>query len=211
MFYGDFAMLKRNLIISAATALLLITQAGNADDLDVLMQNCNDCHGDQGVSQWTDVPTIAGLAEFVHADALYIYRDRERPCADSAYRRGDTSRPETNMCAVAEQLSDDDIDALAAAYAELPYVSAKQDFDAALATAGEAIHDKNCDRCHSRGGTDPEDEAGMLGGQQSGYLRKAFEEYAAESRYQPEKMQEAMSKLSADDVEALLNYYASMQ
>lgn len=201
----------RNLVCSATTILLLTAKAGFAGDVESLMQGCNDCHGDQGVSQWTDVPTIAGLAEFVHADALYIYRDEERPCADSAYRQGDTSRPETNMCAIANQLSDDDIDALAAAYAELPYVPAKQDFDAALAEAGKAIHDESCDRCHSKGGTDPEDEAGMLGGQQLGYLRGAFEEYAAESRYQPEKMQKAMSELSADDVEALLNYYASVQ
>jgi len=201
----------RNLVLSTMTALLLTANAGIAADVETLTQGCNDCHGDQGVSQWTDVPTIAGLAEFVHADALYAYRDEERPCADSAYRQGDTSRPETSMCAVAEQLSDDDIDALAAAYAESPYVRAKQEFDAALAEAGKAIHDKSCDRCHSNGGTDPEDEAGMLGGQQLGYLRNTFKEYAADSRYQPEKMQEALSQLSADDIEALLNYYASIQ
>lgn len=175
------------------------------------MDQCNDCHGDQGVSQWSDVPTIAGLGEFVHADALYIYRDEERPCTDSAYRQGDTSRAETNMCAVAAELSDDQIDALAAAYAELPYVSAKQDFDAAKAAAGKAVHDQSCDRCHSKAGMDPEDEAGMLGGQQMGYLRNAFKEYAAESRYQPEKMKEAIDGLSADDIEALLHFYASQQ
>ena len=175
------------------------------------MDQCNDCHGDQGVSQWSDVPTIAGLAEFVHADALYIYRDEERPCTDSAYRQGDTSRAETNMCAVAAELSDDQIDALAAAYAELPFVSAKQDFDAAKAAAGKAVHDQSCDRCHSKAGMDPEDEAGMLGGQQMGYLRNTFKEYAAESRYQPEKMKVAMDTLSADDVEALLHFYASQQ
>lgn len=200
-----------NLACSAAAALLLTSTMAIAADVDSLMQGCNDCHGDQGVSQWTDVPTIAGLAEFVHSDALYIYRDKERPCADSAYRQGDTSRAETNMCAIAEQLSDDDIDALAAAYAELPYVPATQEFDAALAEKGKAVHDKGCDRCHSKGGTDPEDEAGMLGGQQLGYLRTTFAEYADGSRYQPEKMEEAMSQLSADDVEALLNYYASIQ
>ena len=204
-------MLKKTLALDTAFFLMLATSAGVADDVDSLMQGCNDCHGDQGVSQWTDIPTIAGLAEFVHADALYIYRDEERPCADSEYRQGDTSRPATNMCAIAAELSDDDIDALAAAYAELPYVRAKQEFDPALAAAGETIHDKSCDRCHSNGGTDPEDEAGMLGGQQLGYLRTAFEEYAADARYQPEKMQDAMNKLSADDVEALLNYYASIQ
>lgn len=204
-------MKNRYLVFSATAALLLIARAGIAADVESLMQGCNDCHGDQGVSQWSDVPTIAGLAEFVHSDALYIYRDKERPCADSAYRQGDTSRAETNMCAVAGQLSDDEIDAVAAAYAELPYVHAKQEFDATLAAAGEAIHDKSCDRCHSGGGTDPEDEAGMLGGQQLGYLRSTFAEYAAGSRDQPEKMAEAMSQLSADDIEALLNYYASIQ
>jgi sulfide dehydrogenase cytochrome subunit len=58
---------------------------------------------------------------------------------------------------------------------------------------------------------DPEDEAGILGGQQMGYLRNAFAEYAAESRDQPEKMKEAIDGLSADDIEALLNFYASQQ
>lgn len=201
----------RSLLFSSATLLLLSANSVIAADLESLMQGCNDCHGNQGVSQWADVPTIAGLAEFVHSDALYIYRDKERPCADSAYRQGDTSRAETNMCAVAEQLSDDDIDALAAAYSALPYVHAKQEFDAALAEAGKAIHDQSCDRCHSDAGTNVDDEAGMLGGQQLGYLRTSFAEFAAGTRDQPEKMQEAISQLSADDVEALLNYYASVQ
>jgi sulfide dehydrogenase cytochrome subunit len=204
-------MMKRNLTFLFAGCLLLAANSGNAEDVQALMGECNDCHGDQGISQWSDVPTIAGLAEFVHADALYIYRDEERPCTDSAYRQGDTSRAETNMCAVAADLSDDQIDALAAAYAELPYVSAKQDFNVAKAAAGKAVHDNSCDRCHSKAGMDPEDEAGMLGGQQMGYLRNAFKEYAAESRYQPEKMKEAVDSLSADDIEALLHFYASQQ
>jgi sulfide dehydrogenase cytochrome subunit len=194
-----------------AIFLLLAANSGAADEIESLMNQCNDCHGDQGISQWSDVPTIAGLAEFVHADALYIYRDEERPCTDSAYRMGDTSRPETNMCAISAELSDEQIDAVAAAYAALPFVHAKQDFDASLVAAGKAAHDKGCDRCHSKAGTDPEDEAGMLGGQQMGYLRKAFKEYAEESRYQPEKMKKAVDGLSADDIEALLHFYASQQ
>lgn len=204
-------MKNRNTSSFFAIFLLLAATCGAADDVESLMQQCNDCHGDQGVSQWSDVPTIAGVAEFVHADALYIYRDQERPCPDSAYRKGDTSRPETSMCAISAELSDQQIDAVAAAYAALPYVHAKQDFDASLVAAGKAVHDKGCNRCHSKAGTDPEDEAGMLGGQQMGYLRNTFKEYAQDARYQPEKMQEAMGALSADDIEALLHYYASEQ
>ena len=98
-------MKRKSFPLFIASGLLLSPLA--MADVDALMQDCNGCHGDNGVSQWTDVPTIAGLAEFVHADALYIYRDEARPCAESEYRQGDTSRPATTMCAIAAELSDD--------------------------------------------------------------------------------------------------------
>jgi len=193
------------------SALTLGIPALASADVDALMQNCNDCHGDNGVSQWSDVPTIAGLAEFVHVDALFIYQDEARPCAESEYRQGDTSRPATTMCAIAADLSEEDIEALAAAYAVLPYVKAKQDFDADKAAAGKALHDDKCDRCHSEEGTNPDDEAGMLGGQQMGYLRNTFAAYMDGSREQPGKMKQALDTMSADDIEALVHYYGSVQ
>ncbi len=201
----------KRFILFAFSALTLGLPALAAADLDALMEDCNGCHGDNGVSQWSDVPTIAGLAELVHVDALYIYQDEARPCAESEYRQGDTSRAATTMCAIAAELSEDQIDELAAAYAELPYVAATQDFDAGLAAAGEAVHNKLCDRCHTDAGMNPDDEAGMLGGQQMGYLRTSFEQYNDGSREQPKKMKEKMDELSADDVEALIHYYGSQQ
>jgi sulfide dehydrogenase cytochrome subunit len=195
------------------TAVLLGVgfSAANGADVDTLMKGCNDCHGPGGVSESSDVPTIAGFPEFVHVDALYLYQDEERPCSDAEYKHGDTSRPATSMCAVAAELSEDDIDAVAAAYAELPYVKAKQDFDAALAAAGEALHNEHCDKCHSEAGTNPEDEAGMLGGQQLGYLQKSFKDFAADTRGQPKKMKEKMGLLSEADLDALAHYYGSVQ
>lgn len=182
-----------------------------AADMEELVSDCNDCHGDNGVSQWDDMPTIAGIDAFTHADALYIYRDKERTCAESKFRRGDTERAPTTMCDVAAGLSDDDIEAIAEYYAGLEFVPATQEFDATLAEAGAAIHDKECDRCHSDGGSNIEDEAGILAGQWMGYMRGAFEQYAAGERPQDKKMKEKMDPLSADDVEALLHYYASQQ
>lgn len=203
--------MKRLTTYLTAVLLSLSFSAASAGDLDAMMQGCNDCHGDNGVSQWTDIPTIAGLAEFVHVDALYVYKDEARPCAESEYRQGDTSRPATTMCAIAAELSEDDIDALAAAYAELPYVKAEQEFDAGLAAAGEAAHNEHCDKCHSDAGTNPEDEAGMLGGQLMGYLKQSFADYNSGEREQPGKMKEKMDMLSDDDVAALVNYYGSVQ
>lgn len=202
----------KRLIFSAAAALLALaaTSAGAAD-VESMMADCNGCHGPGGVSESADVPTIAGFPEFVHVDALYVYQEEARPCAKSEYRHGDTSRPAKTMCEIAAGLSEEDIDAIAAAYAGLDYVKAKQDFDAGLAEAGKALHEEHCDRCHSEAGTNPDDEAGLLGGQMMGYLETTFAQFSDGSREQPKKMQEKFDTLSAEDKTALLNYYGSIQ
>jgi sulfide dehydrogenase cytochrome subunit len=198
----------RTLFSIAAIGLF---SAASASDVDALMANCNDCHGDKGVSQWNDMPTIAGIDAFVHADALFQFRDEELPCSESKYRQGDTGRAPTTMCAVAADLSDEDIEALADAYSALPFVPAKQKFDAALAEAGAAVHEKQCDQCHSEGGSNVEDEASILAGQWAGYLEAAFANYLSGARPQDKKMEEKMNALSADDAKALIQYYASQQ
>ena len=203
--------MKRLISTAISLTLGLFASVSMAGDLEAVVENCNGCHGNDGVSQWTDVPTIAGVPEFVHADALYIFRDEARPCTETEYKQGDTSRPATTMCAVTADLSDDMIDEVAAYYAGLPFVAAKQDFDADLAAAGKAIHEAECDRCHSEGGSNPEDEAGILAGQWMGYLNDTFAEYRAGDREQPKKMEEKLNALSDDDVKALVNYYASQQ
>lgn len=202
--------MKRFTSIAISLTLGLFGSAAMAD-LDAVVQDCNGCHGNDGVSQWTDVPTIAGVSEFVHSDALYIFRDEGRPCTETEYKQGDTSRPATTMCAVVADMSDDMIDEVAAYYAALPFVAAKQDFDAALAAAGKALHEAECDRCHSEGGANPEDDAGILAGQWIGYLTDTFAEYRAGEREQPQKMEEKLNALSDDDVKALIHFYASQQ
>jgi sulfide dehydrogenase cytochrome subunit len=196
------------LFITAAVAFF---STASAADIDTTMKGCNDCHGDNGVSQSNDVPTIAGMDAFGIADGLFMYRDEERPCSESEYRQGDTSRAATTMCAVAAELSDDDIEALGDAYAELTFVPAVQDFDAALAEAGAAIHDKQCDKCHSEGGSNVDDEASILSGQWMAYLEASFADYASGDRPTDKKMKEKLEALSADDVTALVHYYASQQ
>src|SRR5210317_862814 len=99
--------MKRLISIVISLTLGLFGSASMAGDLDAMVENCNGCHGDDGVSQWTDVPTIAGIDAFVHSDALYIFRDEARPCTETKYKQGDTSKPATTMCAVVADLSDD--------------------------------------------------------------------------------------------------------
>ena len=197
--------------VLVVTAMAACFSVASASDIDSMMKECNSCHGDNGVSQWGDVPTIAGIDAFGIADGLFMYRDEERPCAESKYRQGDTSRAPTTMCAVTADLSDDDIEALGDAYSELSFVAAVQDFDAALAEAGAVIHKQQCDKCHSDGGANVDDEASILAGQWMGYLEDTFAWYLADERPQDKKMKEKMDALSADDVTALIHYYASQQ
>ena len=116
--------------ISFALAAFGHATAGGLEDA---IASCNGCHGDDGVSQWNDMPTIAGIDAFVHSDALYAYRDEERPCSMAEFRQGPRASESATMCEVAGALSDKDIEALAEHYAALPFVPAQQDFDADLA------------------------------------------------------------------------------
>ena len=203
--------MKSLYVTALSLALGMFASVSAADDLAAITENCNGCHGDDGVSQWTDVPTIAGVPEYVHADALYFFRDNERPCSEVEYKQGDTSRPATTMCAVVADLDDGTLDELAAYYFELPYVAAKQEFDADLAAAGKVVHDNLCDKCHSDGGGNPDDEAGILSGMWIGYLESTFAQYASGDREQDKKMKEKMDELSDADTKALIHYYASQQ
>ena len=199
------------MILAMSCVLWLYTAPAYADVSDDVAE-CNDCHGKDGVSTESDVPTIAGLSEFILEEYLLEYRDDARPCRKSKFRFGDTARAEESMCDVAKELSEDKITEIATYYSEKKFVPAKQEFDAALAAEGERIHKRDCDRCHSDGGTLAEDDASILAGQWMPYLKEAFSDYAAGEREMMEdKMKEKIDALDESEKEALLNYYASMQ
>ncbi|NNF15979.1 MAG: cytochrome c-553 [Gammaproteobacteria bacterium] len=182
-----------------------------AASLEAQVKDCEGCHGPDGVSQCPDMPTIAGVSIASHEEAMFAYLDGLRPCEKSDYRHGDTSRAATDMCTVAKALSEDDIAALAEYFADKKFVAMKQTTDAGKAKAGEAVHEAECKLCHSDGGSNPEDDAGILAGQPMGYLKKAFKEYRSETREQPKKMKSKIDALSDEDIDALVHFYASQQ
>jgi sulfide dehydrogenase cytochrome subunit len=201
-------MTSKHLLILAACSLT-VSVAGA--DVASIAENCDGCHGSDGVSQWSDMPTIAGLSMVTIEDNMFAYADEARPCAESEYRQGDTSRAATTMCAVAAELGEDDITAIAEYYEGKSFVAAKQEFDAALAEQGKAVHESACNKCHTAGGSDPADDAGILAGQWMGYMKTSFAQFASGERTQPKSMKTKMDDLSEADVEALVHFYASQQ
>lgn len=190
---------------------ILASSGAAAAEIEALIRQCQDCHGNNGVSQWDDVPTIAGISAPVHGDFLLAYQDKSRPCRKSKFRQGDTARPETDMCAVAAKLSAADIEALADYYAAKPFVPAKQSFDAAKAAAGKTLHARDCAKCHANGGRDPDDDASILGGQHLAYLKQALADLRSGEREATKKMAEKLSKWTDAEAEAVAHYYASLQ
>lgn len=188
---------------------LLISSNTGAADLDALIADCNDCHGKDGISTNDDIPVIAGQSYIVLEDALIAFADKALPCAESEYRHGDTARPAITMCEISAKLSKDEIEALSKHYADLPFVAVEQAFDEALVSRGAKVHDRNCEKCHSEGGSLADDDAGILAGQWMPYLRTAIEQYMAEERPMSDKMAEKMKRVKEEDFEALLHFYAS--
>jgi len=174
-------------------------------------QSCMDCHGKDGVSADSDVPTIAGQSAEYLKDQLGEYADKGRPCPETKYRAGDKSRPATDMCKLAADLGAANFDTVAKFYAGKPFVPAKQPFDAAKAATGKKVHALHCDKCHSKGGTSPEDDSGILAGQWVPYLRASFKEFSEGKREMPKKMKPKFEELKPDERDALLEYYGSVQ
>jgi sulfide dehydrogenase cytochrome subunit len=191
-------------------AFLLASRAATAD-VATLVKQCEDCHGKNGVSQSEDIPTIAGISAPIHGDFLLAYQEKSRPCPSSKFRQGDTTRPETDMCAVAAKLSAADVEALADHFAARPFVAAKQSFDSAKAAAGKALHARDCAKCHANGGRNPDDDASILGGQHLKYLQQALSDLRSGDRESTKKMSEKLSKWTAAEADSAAHYYASLQ
>ena len=189
-------------VFSVVIALGSLALTNEAYSEPAMAKMCQGCHGKEGVSAQETVPTIAGISAFVHADYLYAYRDGARTCSD----------PKTKaMCTMTAKLTDEQIEELAEYFAGMQYQAAEQAFDADKAAQGAAIHDDKCSKCHTDGGSNPEDDASIIAGQWLPYLKQSLSQFASENREQPKAMLSKTTALSEADIEALAHYYASQQ
>lgn len=202
-------LIKLSLKFSSMLAISLVLVSHSlASPSELISQHeCEACHGPNGVSSETNIPTIAGIPEFNFFDQMLRYLEG-RPSASVNHVYGDTSQ-KGDMVTIVKSLSEAQIEELAKHYAGLEFVPAKQSFDQALAMKGKAIHAKSCENCHSDGGSNALDEASILAGQQKGYLATTLQQFKQGKRSVDKKMDEAFKGLSSDDLNALVEYYAS--
>lgn len=190
--------------LSILVTLLLLNNMLLASDFVRLVQSCEHCHGKDGNSTTPEVPIIAGFSYEGFFNTMDVFREDER-IAREFHRPGE---PETVMNDIAKGLSDEDVKNLADYFSKRKFISARQNVNAELAERGEIIHKKSCERCHTDNGAHPVEDAAILAGQWTPYLRRQFDNFLSGKRLSPRTMMRKLRKLSKQDIEALLNFYA---
>lgn len=164
--------------------------------LDVPIENqvgsCAACHGERGISPDLSMPSLAGQRVQYTEKELRAYRDRQR--IDPA------------MNAVAATLTDGQIDALAAYYADLPPMQSKG--DPRMIDRGR-VHYTFCLGCHGGSGVGKEGIP-RLAGQHAPYLLAQLRAFRDGRRSSP-VMRGIAEALSDTDMKALAEYMASLK
>jgi sulfide dehydrogenase cytochrome subunit len=205
-----FGRKPRSFILVATLSMVALPDSADASKIAV--EVCSSCHGAGGVSLNPLVPTLAGQPYTLIEDNLLAFQAGKRSCSP---HRDDGSPAATlaqTMCAIVGDLDAQEISEVAQYFEGLVFVRAEQPFEPALANRGRQLHrELGCDRCHADGGRETLGMAPVLAGQWTPYLRRALEAVNQGERQGPEMMNAPIRALEHDEIDALLNYYASQQ
>lgn len=200
-------LFSRFSFVISALVLSMTPLSVFADGASLAKDQCAGCHTESGNSDDEKIPNIAGFSATTTNDIFTTYKEGDRIGAKYKPEGGD----ETDMNEIAKGISESDLKLIAQYYAGKKFENRSNKTDPKLVKAGAKLHEKNCDKCHSDGGTNAEDDAAILSGQWMAYLRKEFKNIKSGDRIMPKKMMKKMEKLDDDEIESLIHYYAAGQ
>jgi len=159
---------------------------------------CIGCHGENGVSQTENVPSLAGQPDLFVQWQLVFFR--------SGTRKSEQMQP------VVEQISNEDIRNLGAYFASLAPPRAPADDSPDLSKKGaQAAAGRRCAACHTDtyAGTKA---VARVAAQREDYLLKALHDYksGARSGGGMAAMAEVVYPLSEEEITALAHYLAHL-
>jgi cytochrome c553 len=159
---------------------------------------CVGCHGEGGISQMENIPSLAAQPDLFTQWQLVFFR--------AGTRKNEQMQP------IVEQLTNDDIRNLGAYFASLPPPPPKPDDNPDLSAKGaQAAAGRRCASCHtdSYAGTKA---VSRIAGQREDYLVKALRDYKSSVRSggAMAAMAEVAYPLSEEEIEALAHYLAHL-
>jgi cytochrome c553 len=188
---------------SHAAIALALTALGtvpfvHAADVKEKAAVCAACHGENGISQTENIPSLAGQPDqFLQWQLVF-------------FRAG--SRKNEQMQPIAEEITNEDIRGLGAYFSQLTPPKGPEDKDPDLSNKGkEAAGGRRCASCHtdSYAGTKA---IARLAGQREEYLVKALHDYKAGLRVGGgvAAMADIAYSLSEEEITALAHYLAHL-
>jgi cytochrome c553 len=160
---------------------------------------CAGCHGEAGISQTANIPSLAGQQDQFVQWQLVFFR--------SGARKNEQMQP------IVEQLSNDDIRNLGAYFASLtpPKASAPDDNPDLSSKGAQAAAGRRCASCHAEtfAGTKA---VARIAGQREEYLVKALHDYKSGVRSGGggAAMADVAYPLSEEEITALAHYLAHL-
>ncbi|MET0676706.1 MAG: c-type cytochrome [Bradyrhizobium sp.] len=181
-------------------AIISVAPAGAADIAagKAKAEMCVGCHGENGISQMENTPSLAAQPDqFIQWQLVF-------------FRAG--TRKNEQMQPIVEQLNNDDIRNLGAYFASLPPPKPKPDDNPDLSKKGaQAAVGRRCASCHtdSYAGTKA---VARVAGQREEYLVKALKDYKTSVRSggAMAAMADVAFPLSEEEIEALAHYLAHL-
>jgi len=187
--WGNWALAAGALAFSATTFA--------APSTEMLVNACTGCHGANGGSAGDSMPSLASQSESAIVEAMLKFKSGER-----------TS---TVMGRLAKGYSTDEIKAMSVYFSKQKLHATQQAVDKAKVTKAAKIQEKSCGRCHLDDGKDGKDDTPVMASQWLPYLQIQMELYQSKQRKMPDKMAEKVKDLSAQDIDALLHFYAAQK
>lgn len=180
-----------------AVAIAAGATASGAQEMPAKGQACVACHGSAGNSTQPGVPSIAGQPKQFLVSALYQFREGKRK--------------NERMSPMAADLSNADMNALAAYFALQKRSGEAHPLDAQQTDAGRKLTEvNNCIACHARDLKGQQHIPGLTG-QSADYLTAQLTAFRAGTRGDLDGvMSSAAQNLSDPDIQVLAQYLASL-
>ena len=182
-------------LICGSAADAADTAAGNEK-----AEMCAGCHGENGISQTENIPSLAGQPDQFLQWQLVFFR--------GGARKNEQMQP------IAEQIGNEDVRTLGAYFASLnaPKATAPDDNPDLSRKGAQAAVGRRCASCHTDtfAGTKA---VARLAGQREEYLVKALHDYKSGVRSggAGAAMTDVAYPLSDEEIEALAHYLAHLQ
>jgi cytochrome c553 len=199
--YGIVAEMRFCSLALAAAMFAAVAGPANAADESIKEKaaQCTPCHGEAGISETENTPSLAGQPDQFLQWQLVFFR--------SGSRKNEVMQP------IAEQTNNEDIRNLGGYFASLtpPKASAPDDNPDLSKKGGEAAVGRRCASCH--GDTFAGSKAvARLAGQREDYLIKALHDYKSNVRVGGgvAAMAEVAYHLSEEEITALAHYLSHL-